>query len=106
MLFTDPAGQKYPKRVLEIQESNERQFIANGSSAFNSRKDERAIEKAVLPKLDLGPPAQDGEQMHLPIMVWHAGRRDEALSHYRAKHDQEPKTELEIGFVAPEAVNR
>jgi hypothetical protein len=37
----------------------------------------------------------------LPVMVWHEGTRDEALSLYVAEHGQEPKTEIEIRFFAP-----
>jgi hypothetical protein len=40
---------------------------------------------------------------HLPVMVWHEGRRDEALSHYLAEHRREPETEIQIRFLSPKA---
>jgi hypothetical protein len=43
---------------------------------------------------------------HLPVMVWHEGRRNEALSRYLAEHGREPEAEIKICFVAPKAENQ
>ena len=45
------------------------------------------------------------DRAHLPVMVWHEGRRDEALSHYLVEHGREPEAEIEICFFAAKVEN-
>jgi hypothetical protein len=45
------------------------------------------------------------DRAHLPVMVWHEGRRDEALSRYIAEHGRGPEVEIEIRFCAAQVKN-